>query len=642
MVIFRGRFLSLLIALLLCSFQSATASPAPKTLFSTYFGGTNNDFALAVAVDSAGNVYITGVTFSPFLAGNCVFLGSSGAFLAKFSPAGQLLYCQRIGGTLFDTAFGIAVDSKGNVYVTGATRSPDFLVVNGFQSTLAGGFDDAFLVKLDPTGQILYSTFLGGTGNEAGSSIAVDDNGTAYIVGSTNSSDFPTLNAIQSTFGADKSDVFVAKINTNLSGPASLIYSTYIGGGLADGGTGIAIDASGNAYITGSTQFDFPVTTDAIQTTASTAPHPFMTKLGPDGSLIYSTLLSGSGYGLARAIAVDDSGAVYITGETDSTDFPVTSNAFQSASSAAAGNLTAFVAKIDPTIPGTGGLVFSTYLGGRGPDSGAGIAVDAAKRIYVTGYTASATFPTLAAIQPQLAGSEDVFLVEFDLTEPNGSPLQFATFLGGPSEDQANGMSLASDKRIALTGFTAGGYPTSGPFQIPFAGFQDAFVTFVSLDTDLPTVTVPSAITLNATSPGGAVFNFTATASDESQPNLVPTCTLSSGSTFPIGTNFDTCSATDASGNTGTATFIVSVEGAQDQISDLMRYISNLFLSNCLTNSLDTKLRAATQDPLPGACSDMNDLISQVNAHAGKDFSVAQGAFMDTSATRIMAVLGCH
>jgi hypothetical protein len=304
--------------------------------------------------------------------------------------------------------------------------------------------------------------------------------------------------------------------------------------------------------------------------------------------------------------------------------------------------LTAFVAKIDPTIPGTGGLVFSTYLGGRGPDSGAGIAVDTAKRIYVTGYTASATFPTFAAIQPQLAGGKDVFLAEFDLTEPNGSPLQFATFLGGPSEDQANGMSLTSDKRIALTGFTAGGYPTSGLFQIPFAGFLDVFVTLVSLDTDLPTVTVPSDITLNATSPAGAVFNFTATASDESQPKLVPTCTLPSGSTFPIGTNFDTCSATDASGNTGTATFIVSVEGAQDQISDLMRYISNLFLSNGLRNSLDTKLRAATQDPLPGACSDMNDFISQVNAHAGKDFSVAQGAFMDTSATRIMAVLGCR
>jgi hypothetical protein len=268
--------------------------------------------------------------------------------------------------------------------------------------------------------------------------------------------------------------------------------------------------------------------------------------------------------------------------------------------------------------------------------------VDTAKRIYVTGYTASATFPTFAAIQPQLAGGKDVFLAEFDLTEPNGSPLQFATFLGGPSEDQANGMSLTSDKRIALTGFTAGGYPTSGLFQIPFAGFLDVFVTLVSLDTDLPTVTVPSDITLNATSPAGAVFNFTATASDESQPKLVPTCTLPSGSTFPIGTNFDTCSATDASGNTGTATFIVSVEGAQDQISDLMRYISNLFLSNGLRNSLDTKLRAATQDPLPGACSDMNDFISQVNAHAGKDFSVAQGAFMDTSATRIMAVLGCR
>ncbi len=638
---FRGIFLFLLIALLLCSFQSAAASPTPKTFFSTYFGGTSNDDPLAVAVDSAGNVYLTGVTFSPSLPGNCVFSGSSGAFLAKFSSAGQLLYCQRIGGTLFDTTGGIAVDSKGNVYLTGATRSPDFLVVNGFQSTVAGGFDDAFLVKLDPTGQIVYSTFLGGTGNEAGWAIAVDDNGTAYIVGNTNSSDFPTLNAIQSTFGGDKSDVFVAKINTNLSGAASLIYSTYLGGGLEDIGTGIAIDSSGNAYLTGATQYGIPVTPDAFQATATLALHPFMTKLGPDGSLIYSTMIAGSGYGLARAIAVDLSGAVYITGET-TTDFPVTSNAFQSASSAAAGNVTAFVAKIDPTIPGAGGLVFSTYLGGRGPDSGAGIAVDATKRIYVTGYTASVSFPTFAAMQAQLAGGKDAFLVEFDLTKPNGSFFQFATFLGGPNDDEANGMYLASDQRIALTGITTGGYPTSGPFQIPFAGFQDAFVTFVSLDTDLPTVTVPSDITLNATSFAGAVFNFTATVRDESQPNLVPTCTLPSGSTFPIGTNFDTCSATDASGNTGTATFIVIVEGRQDQIFDLMRYIGNLFPANGLTNSLDTKLRAALQDPIPGACSDMNDFISQVNAHTGKDFTIEQGAFMNTSATRIRSMLGCH
>jgi hypothetical protein len=413
---FHGVFLRLLVPVLCCSLQTVSASTGPKTLFSTNLGGSGFDEAFATATDAAGNVYVAGLTNSPSFPGtNTAPSGTDDFFVTKFSPTGQILYSRLIGGSSFDEAYGLAVDASGNVYVTGATGSPDFPIVNGFQTTYGGGFSDAFIVKLDPAGNIVYSSYLGGSGgNESGNGIAVDNNGNAYIAGRTNSTDFPTHNAAQGTYGGDIADAFVAKVNTTMVGDSSLVYSTYLGGVLFDTGNAIAIDSGGDAYVTGGTSCCVPTTPDAFQTFAPGSLHVFVTKLGPAGDIRYSTLVGGSGHDVGRGIATDGSGNVFVTGETTSLDFPMTTRTFQSSNNISQFNWTAFVFELNPFIAGKGGLIYSTYLGGQGPDSGSGVAVDASGHILVTGYTASATFPVDTAIQPSLSGFQDAFLVELD------------------------------------------------------------------------------------------------------------------------------------------------------------------------------------------------------------------------------------
>jgi len=262
------RRICLVVCILLFSgfFQLAAAAGGPKILFSTYFGGSGFDSASRVATDSAGNIYITGGTSSPSLPGNSTpSLGLDDMFVAKFTLSGQLLYSSRIGGSQSENPSDIVVDQAGNAYVTGLTISADFPIVNGFQRSFGGGFSDAFILKLDPYGNMVYSSFLGGSGGEeGGGGIAVDNSGNAYVVGVTDSLDFPTVNASQSS-NAGGADAFVAKINTNAVGAASLVYSTYLGGSGFDTADAIAVDSSGNAYLTGAAGCCFPTTAGAFQ-----------------------------------------------------------------------------------------------------------------------------------------------------------------------------------------------------------------------------------------------------------------------------------------------------------------------------------------------------------------------------------------
>src|SRR5439155_566034 len=218
--------------------------------------------------------------------------------------------------------------------------------LGAFQPTFAGGAD-AFVTNLNATGSALvYSTYLGGSSNDQGNAIAVDASGSAYVTGETLSTNFPTtLGAIQPTF-AGVIDAFVTKLN-----PAggALVYSTYLGGSDDDEGLGIALDASGSAYVTGFTgSTNFPTTAGAFQPTLAGGPDAFVTKLNPAGSapLLYSTYLGGSAEDEAFGIAVDAAGSAYLTGQTDSTNFPTTKRAFQKAH--AGGQFDAFVAKILP------------------------------------------------------------------------------------------------------------------------------------------------------------------------------------------------------------------------------------------------------------------------------------------------------
>jgi PKD repeat protein len=297
--------------------------------YSTYLGGSGNDYGNAIAVDSSGSAYVTGYTSSANFPTLNQYQGSLAgvidAFVTKLTPAGNMLaYSTYIGGSGNDYGNAIAVDSSGSAYVAGETLSADFPTVNQYQGSLAGT-TDAFVTKLAPAGNTLaYSTYLGGGGGDYGHAIAVDSSGSAYVTGYTSSANFPTLNQYQGSL-AGTTDAFVTKLT---HAGNSLVYSTYLGGGGQDNGNAIAVDSSGSAYVTGETlSADFP-TVNQYQGPQGNY-DVFVTKITPAGnSLYYSTYLGGNSMDNVRRIAVDSSGSAYVTGETYSSDFP-TVNQYQ-------------------------------------------------------------------------------------------------------------------------------------------------------------------------------------------------------------------------------------------------------------------------------------------------------------------------
>ncbi len=426
----------------------------PDLVYSTYLGGKMpdrggvvGDYAEGIAIDSTGDIYVIGQTYSPDFPTKDAFQSTCEAcayaasvFVAKLDPAASgaasLLYSTYLGGNVGEDGYGIAVDSAGDVYITGATASTDFPVTtNAFQSTLRGG-KNAFLAKLNPAAlgaaQLVYSTYLGGSGNaysygqDIGNGIAVDSAGDAYVTGFTDSTNFPiTPNAFQSACSSPTGchGAFVAKLDPSASGAASLLYSTYLSGSDSeqnDEGFGIAVDSSGNAYVTGATaSADFPITANAFQSTCAECGtgqyYVFVAKLNPaasgKASLLYSTFLGGTIDQIHGGIAVDSSGDAYVTG-TASGGFPVTARAFQKKLH---GTGDAFVAKLNPAASGKASLLYSTLLGGRGDDWGTGIAVDSDGRAYVTGSTISIDFPvTSNALQTKPTGSENAFVAKLN------------------------------------------------------------------------------------------------------------------------------------------------------------------------------------------------------------------------------------
>ena len=377
-------------------------------------------------------------------------------------------YSTYLGGTDDDGGIHIAVDNVGAAYVTGRTKSTNFSTQQAFQGTNAGDYD-AFITKLSPAGNALvYSTYLGGSDYDDCYGIAVDADGAAYVTGSTNSANFPTQQAFQGTKGGNY-DVFVTKLS-----PAgnALVYSTYLGGTWDNLGYGIAVDNVGAAYVTGNTNSpDFP-TQQAYQTANAGSSDAFVTKLSPAGNtLVYSTYLGGSSSDYGWSIAVDATGAAYVAGQTDSTNFP-TEQAFQGTK---AGNYDAFATKLSPA---GNALDYSTYLGGSDDDGGGGIAVDAAGAAYVTGYTLSANFPTEQAFQGTYGGGYDVFVTKLSAA---GNALVYSTYLGGTYEDAGIGIAVDNFGAAYVTGYTlSANFPTQQAYHTAIAGYNDAFVTKLS------------------------------------------------------------------------------------------------------------------------------------------------------------------
>jgi hypothetical protein len=397
-------------------------------------------------------------------------------FVTKLNASGSgLVYSTYIGGSDDDFGYGIAVDGSGNAYVTGRTKSTNYDVTAGaFQTTHGGGYNDVFVTKLNASGSsLVYSTYLGGSGDDFGYGIAVDGSGNAYVTGETYSTDYDvTPGAFQTTYGGGTLDVFVTKLNASGSG---LVYSTYIGGSNGDGRSLIAVDGSGNAYVTGETwSTDYDVTPGAFQTTKEGGSDVFVTKLNASGSgLVYSTYIGGSNNDYGRAIAVDGSGNAYVTGETGSTDYDVTAGAFQT--TIVGGYADVFVTKLNAS---GSGLVYSTYIGGSNADWGNGIAVDGSGNAYVTGQTTSNDYDvTAGAFQTTHGGSNDVFVTKLNAS---GSGLVYSTYIGGSSYDLGLAIAVDGSGNAYVTGKTMStNYDvTAGAFQTGGGGnYYDVFVT---------------------------------------------------------------------------------------------------------------------------------------------------------------------
>jgi uncharacterized protein (TIGR03437 family) len=454
------------------SFIAKISADGSQLTYSTYLGGSGNDLGLSIAVDGAGNAYVTGFTFAAdFPITNSLqpaIRGNSEAFAVKIEANGSVLgYSTYFGGSGFDQGLDIAVDQAGNAYVAGVTDSTNFSTSNPLQLSNRGG-SDAFIVKLNATGNsLVYSTYFGGGGSDAGYSIGVDGGGSVYLAGPTSSINLTTQNPLQPA-NRGEDDAFVVKINAAGSAP---IYSTYLGGSKSDNAYSITVDGAGNAYVAGVTASNDFNTKNALQGMNRGDLDAFVTKINNDGSaLSYSTYLGGSGSDFGYSIAVDTIGNAYVTGATFSTDFN-TKNPLQNSNK---GGLDAFLTKID-TMGAT--LVYSTYLGGSNSDLGIGITVDALGGAHLTGNTASTDFPIKDAIQTTNRGGNDAFITKVNT---GGSDLVFSTYLGGSGPDEGDSIAIDNSGNIYLTGQTSSpNFPIANEFQ-PAVGGIDAFILKIS------------------------------------------------------------------------------------------------------------------------------------------------------------------
>ncbi len=476
----------------------AQVADVTDLLYSTFLGGGGNlDAGRDMAVNEAGNAYVTGQAYPGFPTTPGVFDPNiegvfSDAFVAKLNADGSgLIYATFLGGSDLDTAWGIAIDEAGDAYLAGYTTSSDFPTTPGAFDSSFGGESDAFAAKLNATGtELIYATLLGGSSSDFGWDVAVDEMGNAYVTGFTPSPDFPTTPGAFDTSLDSWYDVFVVKLNGDGS---DLAYGTLVGGNNADYSFGIAVDGAGSAYVTGYTHStDFP-TTPGVFDTSYDQQEIFVVKLNPAGSaLAYATFLGGSRTEYANAIAVDETGQAYVTGNTRSADFPVTGGAFDPDYNNSEEDFIgdSFVAKL--AADGSS-LIYATYLGGNGDDIGQNLALDGAGRAYVTGYTTSADFPTTAgAFDTSCEGcagpspSADAFLVRLN---PEGAALTYATYLGaGDGYDQAYGLAVDESNHAYVTGSTSShNFPTTaGAFDTSLEGFKDVFVAKLSVEGEEP------------------------------------------------------------------------------------------------------------------------------------------------------------
>jgi len=490
-----------------------------ELVYGTYLGGLDIETPHAIAVDSAGQAYVTGAVWSPSFpatpgAYDTAHEDGFDVFVSLLDADGSsLIYNAILGGDGDDHGLGIAVDEAGRAYLVGYTDSADYPTTAGAFDESHSGLLDAFVTVLNPLGtELVYSTFLGGSYSDYGYGIALDQAGRAYVAGLTRSANYPTTDGAYQTSlaGPDGvSDAFVAVLN---DAGTDLVYSTYLGGTLEDHARGIAVDPAGRAYVTGETTSpDFPTTSGAYQRTHGGETDAFVAVLTAAGSgLVYSTLLGGDDVDQPNAIAVDGLGRAHVTGATLSGGagaFPTTPGAYNNTHH---GGQDLFVLAL--AADGSA-LHFGVLLGGDADDVGQDIAVDEAGRVYVTGRSAAAatvSFPTRpGAYQADHNGSVDAVLA---ILNSDGSELVYSSFLGGSDLDYGTAIALGGSGWVHVTGQTAStDFPTTpGAYDLLYSDSWDAFA--VALDARPADLAVTKLVDWGGMAPDASqVFTLTLT-----------------------------------------------------------------------------------------------------------------------------------
>ena len=563
------------------AFVSKLSADGSTLLYSTYLGGENEDVAYGIAVDNAGDAYVTGTTDSPhypvtpgslgtFCGGDAqcgASFNQAGAivtnvFVTKLNPAGSaLIYSGFLEAYANGIGRAIAVDANEIAYVTGSTSGniasditpppnpppPPFPITpTAAQAAYGGGATDAFVAKISATGSsILYSSYLGGAGEDVGYGVAADKNADAYVTGLTYSPNFliTSATAFQSAFGQN-GDAFFSEIDTNVSGIAGLDYSTYFGGPGLDQGNGIAIDGTGNAYIAGgtaSTGLGASVgPADCAPVQQSCLGDAFLAEFNPAASgaasRVFFTYIGGSLNDSASGVALDPNGNIYVTGSTVSPDFLVSGAVFQT--TFGGGNDDAFVTKFGPT---GNTVIYSSYLGGTDTDNAYGIAVDTTGSAYVAGQTCSFDFPVANAEQVSSHGNCDAFVSKVSILSgialnPAGLvfPAQSLNTTSAPETvTLTNGDSTLTSLSIALGGVNAGDFAETTTCAAPLA--PGATCTISATFSPTASGVRKATITLTDSAPGSPqVINLTGTTS---------TLTLSASSldfgSVPLGATSD-------------------------------------------------------------------------------------------------------
>ena len=481
----------------------------PVLAYSTYWGGAGAEAAWAVALDPSGNVYVAGETTSsdfPVSGGTTLSPVSKAAFVSKFSyPNYALVYSTYLGGpaqaggsTPTSVAYGVAVDATGAAYVTGYTSNMAFPTSNPLQAANAGG-KDAFVAKLSPSGaSLVYSTYLGGAADDTANAIAVDSSGSAYIVGNTASTGFPVRpGALQSTYGGGANDGFIVKLAPS---GATALYASFLGGAEDDQIRALALNASGEVFAAGSTtSSNFP-TLSAAQPVYGGNTDAFVSKVNASGSaLVYSSFLGAGGEDVASGIVVNAVGNAFVTGWTNSFNFPVVVQL--------APQIQAMDAFLTEFAPDGATLTLSTFIGGPSWDYGTGIAPDGGGGVILIGHTNarySYGFPIISPLVGQDKAWNTTSAGFVTQVSAAGVPANFSTFLGGSGIDSINAIATDAAGDIVVVGNTTStDFPMANATQYTYRGTSKAFISAIA--TGAP----PRPVSVSPSAGSGAAQTFT-------------------------------------------------------------------------------------------------------------------------------------